>query len=66
MLDPDATLARIRVLRYTITTGIGDDATFRADAVALAEAIESLDESLSSNGHLPEAWEGGHSRAGDF
>lgn len=65
-MDPDATLAQIRALRHTITTGIGDGEAFRADAVALAERIEALDDWLSGNGFLPDAWAGGHSQAGDF
>lgn len=57
-MDPNEVLTKMRALAHCITTGIGDDDTFRSDAVALAENFEALDTHLSGCGAEPAAWTG--------
>lgn len=53
-MDPNRTLAKVRVLTHALLNGDGRD----ADAgVALAEAIDALDEWLQRGGYLPAPWE---------
>jgi hypothetical protein len=56
--EVNAVLAKMRALAHTITTSIGDDEAFRADAVAMAENFEMLDTHLSGCGAEPDAWTG--------
>lgn len=57
-MDPNEVLVKMRALAHCITTGIGDDEAFRADAVALAEHFEALDTHLSHCGVEPNDWKG--------
>lgn len=52
-MDPNATLAKIRMLAHIIEGGHEDTAR---DAIDLAEAIQALDGWLTRGGFLPTPW----------
>jgi hypothetical protein len=62
-MDPNAALAEIRRLNEE-HANYGELSAGKT--ARLIELVEGLDNWLSGNGFLPEAWAGGHSQAGDF
>jgi hypothetical protein len=61
-MDPNAVLAEIRRLNE-VHANYGELSA--GNTARLIELIESLDNSLSGNGFLPEVWASGRGQAGD-
>ena len=56
-MDPDACLAKIRLLQRNLFRGIQSQEAFRIEAMTLAEAVEDLDAWLTKGGFAPTEWE---------
>jgi hypothetical protein len=55
-MDPNALLARIRILQTLVESGPQDPTALLENANELAEAVQDMDTWLSRGGFLPEAW----------
>lgn len=56
-MDPNACLARIRILQTLIESGPQDPDSMHYHANELSEAMQDMDEWLSKGGFLPDAWD---------